>query len=154
MARQGGAAGRGVHRPTAAAAALTVLMLLPLAAASVRRLPTADEWAGRVVYQVRSRPRLGAGTRASWPCRRCRRRRCSPPPARPLLPQIVTDRFAGPEVMPANKGTKCTNLNNYCGGTWQGILDRRAHNWGAGGGSSAPQPPLAFGAHSPPEIGP
>jgi len=38
--------------------------------------------------------------------------------------QVVTDRFAGPQLMPADVGTDCNSLANYCGGSWQGILDR------------------------------
>ncbi|PSC67576.1 hypothetical protein C2E20_8791, partial [Micractinium conductrix] len=36
---------------------------------------------------------------------------------------IVTDRFASPECVPLNKGCTCPSLSNYCGGTWQGMVD-------------------------------
>ena len=39
--------------------------------------------------------------------------------------QILTDRFAAPSKMPALEGNRCpAPYNNYCGGTWQGILDQ------------------------------
>jgi hypothetical protein len=40
------------------------------------------------------------------------------------VPQVVTDRFAGPNSMPAGAGQPCNSLSNYCGGSWQGILSK------------------------------
>ena len=38
--------------------------------------------------------------------------------------QLLTDRFASPLLMPNVVGKACGALNNYCGGTWQGMLDQ------------------------------
>ena len=46
----------------------------------------------------------------------------APPPPLPHVSQVVTDRFAGPNLVPAGVGQPCNSLSNYCGGSWQGIL--------------------------------
>jgi alpha-amylase len=47
------------------------------------------------------------------------------------LYQVVTDRFAQ-TVADGSKATECTNLNNYCGGTFQGIIDNLDYIQGMG----------------------
>lgn len=42
--------------------------------------------------------------------------------------QILTDRFASPNLLPAAGGdARCWKLQGYCGGTWRGAVDQLAY---------------------------
>ena len=119
--------------------ALLLAALLQLLAPAAASAPSWQDWGSRAVYQARfwhgpgllpPRPRMGWDHARA--CSSCLRppvpARTLPPTPAPAPAQIVTDRFAAPALMPLvasnGKNATCSALNNYCGGTWQGILDQ------------------------------
>lgn len=56
--------------------------------------------------------------------------------------QIVTDRFAAPQTMPLLRDEPCSDLRNYCGGTWSGMQQKLSYIQGLNLNSLWISPPL------------
>lgn len=122
-----------------AAALLVVLVVLSVAPARAalapwRDTPSLDTWRKRAIYQVSRLHGQGSGrvTPVAAPVQSVPRLQellvYHPPPdaaARYSL-QVVTDRFASPELPPLERryNARCPDLGNYCGGTFRGLTDR------------------------------
>lgn len=108
-----------------ASAPLLALLVVATLLSRNTEAATLAEWRGRTIYQVSAVRAAAVAHRQTLPLSAsCAHPKHCPLPttATPTHIQVVTDRFSPTDVC---WGKPCRNLQQYCGGTFSGLINRQ-----------------------------